>query len=441
MEQNTLSKTASADDLGWGNAHELLQPFGKVASNFTAATRTLISAHESGASRTADTAGASHVLRLIQADSIKATYYYFSKQFKPALFEGKKVVTAQDFLGAYTPIDHAAILALCYLFKTISQKIEKEEWEFVQTPLYEALCAGGEAGNCINEIGLGLGLISRGIRYLAYAPFLYENRKEFKQYRRHLKSIDKPFDANFEQEVWRCSSVQIASILLESMGFPPKMVHQYVAAAERSRSVEPDKTYGIPLRLAECLVTAYMEGEEIPTVTPTWTGIALELDTEKRANLRSTLNKVFSDSLPIEWLNKTTANVTPEEMPELFASSDNEESSTNESTNNTDTPKQSNVNTPQEELSIQSDSPSIPEGKESLEPAPEVSTASSTEEISTGVPQSDGGNSNQEEPAESPIAEVPKVAIAPSSEVTDALDSLNDLDEDFEANTKNEDQS
>ena len=170
------------------------------------------------------------------------------------------------------------------------------------------------------------------------------------------------------------------------------MVHQYVAAAERSRSVEPDKTYGIPLRLAECLVTAYMEGEEIPTVTPTWTGIALELDTEKRANLRSTLNKVFSDSLPIEWLNKTTANVTPEEMPELFASSDNEESRTIESTNNTDTPKQSNVNTPQEESSIQNDSPSIPEGKESLEPAPEVSTASSTEEISTGVPQSDGGN-------------------------------------------------
>lgn len=443
MEKNTLSTAASDGDLGWGNAYELLRPFGKVASNFTEATRTLISAHESGASSASNTVGASHVLRLIQADSIKATYYYFSKQFKPALFEEKRVLTAQDFLDAYAPIDHAVILAFCYLFKNISQKIEKDEWGFVQTPLYEALCTGGNTGLCINEIGLGLGLVNRGIRYLAYAPFLYENRKEFKQYRRHLKSIDKPFDAAFEQEVWRCSSVQIASILLESMGFPPKMVHQYIAATERSRSVEPDKTYGIPLRLAECLVTAYMEGEEIPTVTPAWTGIELELDTEKRANLRSTLNKVFSDSSPIEWLNKTTTNVTPEETPELFASSDHEESTTDESTKPEHAPRQSSVHTPheetQEETTVTSATASTSAENVLPEPTPQEPSSLDTDEDSAVEAQHEVENLSQEQSIKSPTTEQTEVATAPSSQVTDVLDSLNDMDDNLEAGTKNKD--
>lgn len=441
MEKDTPPNTEIDGDLGWENAHELLHPFGKVASNFTEATRTLISAHERGTPSVCDSAGASHVLRLIQADSIKATYYYFSKQFKPSLFKEQEKLTAQDFLTAYTPIEHAAILAFCYLFKTISQKIEKDEWEFVQTPLYEALCAGGGAGICISEIGLGLGLISRGLRYLAYAPFLYENRKEFKQYRRHLKSIDKPFDSSFEQEVWRCNSIQIASIFLQNMGFPPKMVHQYVSAAERRRSVEPDKLYGIPLRLAECLVTAYMEGEEIPTVTPAWTGIELELDTEKRANLRSTLNKVFSDSLPIEWLNKTSANITPEDTPELFASVDHKESNADEASQNANDPSQNNVNVAEEGSTIKRESTSEPLAPENPLPEQHVPTSSTTDDISTIELQNGGESSKEGEAIESSDAEEIKVATAPSNEVTDALDSLNDLDEGSDENPKNEDGS
>jgi hypothetical protein len=346
VSEDSTTESPSQDDLGWSAANELLLPFGTVASNFSESIRTLMAAHQRGEVKVSGIA-AHHVERFLRTDSIKITYYHFSKQFKPELFQDKKHVQAVDFLDAYSPLEHAAVIAFCYLFKTLSKKIEKDEWDFVQTPLYEALCTGGGAGLCIPQIGLGLGLIGRGLRYLAYAPFLHENRKEFKQYRRHLKSIDQPFDAAFEQEVWQCTSIQIAGLLLERMGFSQAIALQYMAAAERSGSIKPDEAYGIPFRLAECLVEAYMEGQDIPTSTPSWVGLKLELDTETRGNLLATLNKVFADQERIEWLNKTPSDISNELTPELFVPEASPEQNSSAETESS-TEKQSPTNQAEE---------------------------------------------------------------------------------------------
>ena len=403
VSEDSTTESPSQDDLGWGAASELLLPFGTVASNFSESIRTLMAAHQRGEAKVSGIA-AHHVERFLRTDSMKITYYHFSKQFKPELFDGKRHIQAADFLDTYSPLEHAAIIAFCYLFKTLSRKIEKDEWDFVQTPLYEALCTGGGAGLCIPQIGLGLGLIGRGLRYLAYAPFLHENRKEFKQYRRHLKSTDQPFDAAFEQEVWQCTSIQIAGLLLERMGFSQAIALQYMAAAERSGSIQPDEAYGIPFRLAECLVEAYMEGQDIPTSTPSWVGIKLELDTETRGNLLATLNKVFADQERIEWLNKTPSDISSELTPELFVrETPPEQNSSAETELSTETQPSGNQAEEIEASDTQTDS------VESDETAP---AASQNEESSA--------NSETTEPA---------VASAPETLSEDALDALGGLDD------------
>jgi len=319
MNDSTESSFTLDEDakLGWKAASELIRPFGQVAANFSEAVRMLVSAHIS-AEGAASLGGQNHVIRLIKNDTVKATYYYFAKQFSPALFTLKPYITEKDFWSAYQPIDHAAILTFCYLFKNLSRKIEKDEWEYVQVPLYEALAIGGCVGQSIKEIGLGIGLLARGLRYLSFAAFMRENRKGFKEYRQHLKANDIPFDTAYEEKVWQCSSTQIAGLFLERMGYPRTVGLQFVAAAERASFEEADALFGVPFRLAGCLVDAYMEGHEIPTSTPAWVGKKVDFPAEIRGNLLAALNKVIEDKNRVDWLNKSSSHIDATKTPELF---------------------------------------------------------------------------------------------------------------------------
>jgi len=314
LEQQNIDEEAR---LGWKAASGLLAPFGTAAANFAEAIRILVKSFNEG-SDTLLPGGQNHIVRLLKNKTIKATYYFFTKQFRPEALEGKSYVSEKDLFAIYSPIEHASILTFCYLFKTLSRKTEREEWEYVQTPLYEALAIGACVGRTIPEIGLGVGLLSRGLRYLAFAPFLRENRRGFKEYRQHLKSKDIAFDSAFEERTWQCTSIQISAILLERMGFPHSMGLQFVAAAERDTKVKPDERFGVPCRMADYLVDSYMEGHEIPTSMPSWVGRSLDLSAEVRGSLVSSLNQVLADKNRVEWLNKGSSSIDPSSAPELY---------------------------------------------------------------------------------------------------------------------------
>jgi hypothetical protein len=322
MTEATSAPVALEADvpLGWRAAAELLKPFGAAAANFAEAMRLLTAAHSAG--EPLSPGGRNHILRLLKNDTIKATYYFFAKQFRPELLSSKPQLIPQDFLNAFAPIDHAAILTLCYLFKNLSKKTDREEWEYVQTPLYEALAIGGQIGKSIPQVGLGLGLLTRGLRYLAFAPLMRENRKAFKDYRQHLKSKDIPFDSSFEQQVWQCTTTQVTGLMLEQMGYPRTTALQFIAAVERGKTPAPDAIFGVPFRLAECLMEAYMEGHEIPTTTPAWVGQEVALPAEVRGNLLISLKHASEESNRIDWLSKGAMDLSPINTPELFGSAD-----------------------------------------------------------------------------------------------------------------------
>jgi hypothetical protein len=304
-------------NLGWDEAAELLNSFGPIAANFAEAIRMLSAAHVNGADL--DLGGSNHIARLIKNDTLKATYYYFAKQFKPTLLKtARGKLSNSDIINGFTPIDHAAVLSLCYLSKNLSKKVDLEEWEYVKTPLYEALFIGGNIGLAVKEVGLGIGLLTRGIRYLAFAALLKDDRKGFKEYRQHLKNKDLAFDSKFELDVWKCTTIQLASLLLERIGFPRTTALQFVYAASKTSSINPDTSFGIPFRISECLTEAYMEGDEIPEVAPLWVGDGIKFSPEVRGNLLIALRESHHEEKGIEWLNKSSSDLSPETTPELF---------------------------------------------------------------------------------------------------------------------------
>ncbi len=317
-EQDDLISALEAQaKLGWKAASELLHPFGPVAANFSEAIRLLVHHYEQGVTIIPHP-GQNHILRLMKNNTIKATYYFVTKQYRPEILQGKHPLTIQDLFEAYTPMDHAAILSYCYLFRNLSRKIEKDEWDYVQTPLYEALAVGACAGLCVPEIGFGFGLLGRGLRYLAFAAFLRENRRGFNEYRQHLKSRDLPFDIEFEERMWQCNNVQVSAIILEHMGFNRSIAGQYVAAAERDTNEPTEALYGVRFRIAEALIESYMEHGEIPQSCPEWVGKDLSIPIEVRAKLLADLRTVMSDRNRIEWLNKGSSSINAQSTPEFF---------------------------------------------------------------------------------------------------------------------------
>lgn len=303
--------------LGWQAADELLRPFGAVAANFSEAIRLLVHHYEAGSNRLPLSAE-NHIVRLLKNHTIKATYYYLTKEYRPEALTPGKLIDAREFFEAYNPFEHAVILAFCYLSRNLSRKTDKDDWAYVENPLYEALTTGGIIGQGIPEIGLGFGLLSRGLRYLAFAPFLRENRRGFKEYRMHLKGKDLAYDLAYEEQIFQTNNVQIAAIILERMGFHHTLALDYVAAATDNKDHTPSEIYGVRFSLAEALINSYMENGEILEKTPAWTGKEMVISVETRGAIMSKLNRAMSAKDRNEWLNKGSTSISPQLTPELF---------------------------------------------------------------------------------------------------------------------------
>jgi hypothetical protein len=313
-----ISTLESKGKLGWRAAAEIMEPYGRVAANFSEAIRLMVSHYEAGTA-TLPLSAQNHILRLLSNNTIKAAYYFITKGYKPDTFAGKSHISSKDLFNAHSPIDHAAILSYAYLFRNLSKKTEQAEWEYVETPLSEALALGGSVGCSIPEVGLAFGLLCRGLRYLAFAAFLRDNRRGFKEYRRHLKQEDLPFDTAFEEKTWGCNNIQVAAIIMERMGFNRQMAFQFVAAAEHDAKSAPDELYGIRFRMAEALIHHYSEEGEVLDNCPAWVGKKFPFSTDARGTLLTKLNQVLPNIEKYEWISKSSTSVNPDSTPELFA--------------------------------------------------------------------------------------------------------------------------
>ncbi|MEY4668586.1 MAG: hypothetical protein RL518_1285 [Pseudomonadota bacterium] len=317
VQQIEMKAIDSEARLGWQAAEELLRPFGSVAANFAEAIRLLVHHYEAGSARL-PLAAENHIIRLLKNSTIKATYYFLTKEHRPHVLTPGKLIDAKEFFEAYSPFEHAVILSYCYLSRTLSRKTDKDDWAYVENPLYEALTTGAIIGQGVPEVGLAFGLLSRGLRYLAFAPFLRENRRGFKDYRIYLKSKDLAFDIAYEENAFQTNNIQIAAIILERMGFNHAMALDFVAAATGNKDHTPSELYGIPLSAAEALLDSYMETGEILERTPAWTGRELVISVQNRGAIMTKLNKVMSSRDRNEWLSKGSSSINPEQTPELF---------------------------------------------------------------------------------------------------------------------------
>ena len=314
MEEGQAEVQTAIQGEGWKEAAKLLEPLRSAPSNFVVTVRTLWLQHQRG--ETSLSSGAVFELgRLLNAHTVKAAYYYFSKAYRPEILTAKPVLDADDFLNGYTAFEHAALISLVITFRNLLKRSDREEWSYIQGPLYESLEVGAQVGSTIPKIGLGFGLLSRGFRYLAFAPFLWNSKNAFKEYRRYLKSKDLPFDHSWEQKTWGCTNAQIAALLLQRVGFSTKITHGFFLAVSDRLYSPLDPVFGEPFQMAETWVDSIMEHGKAPSI-PQKPDYCLPAD-EADALIGKVKNSLDAGEV-VEWLNKGKANINKQSTPEFF---------------------------------------------------------------------------------------------------------------------------
>lgn len=297
----------------WDRARLLLKPLNQPHPNFVAAVRGLIKAWSDNKSLQQGGA-AFEARRFLLSRTVKATYYYMCKAYRPELLNEPDLGSTEPFVTNFSAFDHAAILGYLCMFRAMCKLSDKEEWSFIQEPFYDAIDHGAMVGQAIPKMGIGFGLLVRGVRCLCFAPFLWNSKKEFQLYRRHLKKNEIAFDLNWERRVWGCTTVELASILLQLTGFNFGVSESYYLAVT-----------GAPARISKYHDRFENAERWIAAIMETGTGpeVGLHADfTLKDGELSKLLDRIHqltTTDARIEWLNKGKGSISPAITPELFS--------------------------------------------------------------------------------------------------------------------------
>jgi hypothetical protein len=299
----------------WEFARALLGSFRSPPANFVAVVRQMTKSGGDASLANPRIGPGFELRRFLKANTVQAHYFFAAKAYRPEILQQPNLGSYEPFVEGFSALDHSALLGMVCLFKSFLRRSDKDEWGYIQEPLYDALTVGAALGNALPGIGLGRGLLARGMRYLAFAPFLWSAKKGFQEYRRHLKKHDLAFDMEWEKRVWGCTTLEVSTLCLQVLGFNGGMSEDYYRGlTPRDALSEKPSTPGEnAFRAAHGWIEYLMDGVALPAnISGEFTRSAADA-----AQFRTEVASLAHAPNRIEWLNKGRGSLTPESAPEL----------------------------------------------------------------------------------------------------------------------------
>lgn len=202
----------------WTQARTLAKLIGEIPSSFASTIRALLLDNEKRGGEIST--GTTFLLtRLLKGPSVYAPLYYATLTFHEDKIKGMPQVSAEFIAKLYDPMEMGALLGMTYLYRRAKRLVEDEEWQYIDVPLQTQAELGAHLGIHMPAIGLAQGLFAGAMRNIAFAAFQKSDKKAFTAYRRHLKTKNLRFDDELEMLSWDCTSTQIASVLIQTLGF------------------------------------------------------------------------------------------------------------------------------------------------------------------------------------------------------------------------------
>jgi hypothetical protein len=239
---------------------------------------------------------------LLKSSSFRAILYYAAAALRKEELSKVKELDGFALLKVFPPDELSSVLAATYLYRKVKKHCDVRVWETLAQEIQIQMEAGFLVGSKIPAIGTTRGLLTGVIRYAALSLFSVKDPRNFRMFRRDLNEKEKLFDTQGELERWGCDHLQIASVLLQSigMGIPAA---KGIAALQPSDAKGQDEKEIMSWFAAKSWIQSLIEDERAPE----WSSQDpnFSLDGEKLAQLHERVDSIYEMGSTFDWIEKT----------------------------------------------------------------------------------------------------------------------------------------
>jgi len=322
----------------WQNALKRVRSNLHFATSFTTVIRTLLLNLEENKANGVDlkkmNSGTNFLVgRLLNAQSVLSPFYYLTLTLKESEIANKSYVSRKDLLNLYKLDEIAVVLALVYTFHRLRRGCDPEEWQRYARHVHEAIDIGAHIGTNFSEVGMASGILLNGMRHLALAIFMRGDLKIFKNYRRDVKIKKGMFDTKMEMELFGCTHIEIATTILQSLGFGVDYAERFYRGLTTHPQKELDQQAN-QVRISLLWAEALQLGTKPPAIKGEDQILASDDVLDRIISLSG---QVREGGSKYSWLGRGKVDISKKQVPQLYlrknkASENSEKKNSDEAT-------------------------------------------------------------------------------------------------------------
>lgn len=312
-------------DASWVRAREFASAIGHAPSLFSSCIRAINKVesvldpidHPS----VRDLALSSSEFLIRVSPTLKAVFYNAANSLHPDALKALPRITPKSLLSPLSVREVATIIGLTYLYRRCQKRCEEQEWKILSRKIQAQMEIGAILGEKMSYVGIGNGILLGGIRYISIATFAIKEPKLYQAFKKRNRLEGKIFDIEHENEVFGCNHLQVASYLVQELGFC--MPRSAVSMSLGMDAISADPV-SLPPKLRTSLLSwqaamAYIEsfhgtGQPPETIDVEY---ALKLPQPELETLRQRIWTVVREGSTFDWMGKGKDDLPPEVAQQL----------------------------------------------------------------------------------------------------------------------------
>ncbi|MFM1847546.1 MAG: hypothetical protein RL417_1020 [Pseudomonadota bacterium] len=284
-------------ETSWEKAKEVAGVLGQPHRLFTQCVRDLRGIPE-GSSRK-KMLESSAVITLFRSESFKTVIYYAAK----ALYGedvGKKPMNGGDLIQLFAPDELASVVAATHLHRLTGKKVSPKIWNDVVEEVNFQMQTGILVGAAVPAVSRAVGLLMGAVRTIAFSLVASSDESKFRAFRRELVRQDKLFDVAGELQTWGCHHLQVAALVVQSLGYG---IGPATGIAASEMPAADDGPIAFQWYAARRWIESMLEEERAPSEFPAESKFGLN-DLNKLGRLQGEVDNLYAQESSICWITQ-----------------------------------------------------------------------------------------------------------------------------------------
>ena len=297
----------------WAIALDISKRLGYVPLAFPVAVRQLVADSKTKENETRPVTKY-QIARIFRGPNFKSMLYHVTQLTAKDTVQNFQSLSVGDMMDMYRPLDLASLLSSYVIGRMVRKLAPSELMEDIRPHLTRECQVGALVGVAIPNLGYAAGVLWGSLRHLSHALMAMQDPKSYKTFRKAVTGLSPNETAKKEIEIWGCTSSQVASMLLTSLGFGKETAQLLERAgtyqgAITSITEEDLKNFRLAVLWFECFAT----GKEQPLEKLPTKFFPFETDRKK---VNTSLAEIKA-TIP-SWLERSGDDISPEKTPLLF---------------------------------------------------------------------------------------------------------------------------